>query len=229
MSEHNITIKGGTSKRLATAGKYCDRNILVTATGREADVYGDLGTDKKIILSGDLEYGTYTLTYTNKDGTTVELGDMVLTDKPKYTNQIPISITSSKTLFVGTNGEKGYKTGYRLSLSGGGETAQTGTEVTGFIPVTKESVIRIKNIAYEGDTTRGVVGYDANFAKLTLGNGTNLNSLFGTYGFDDGNGVRRSNRLGSHEKFDSDDLKYIRLCSTDINENSILTVDQEIV
>lgn len=33
MSEHNITIEGGTSKRLKTAGKYCDRDIIVTATG----------------------------------------------------------------------------------------------------------------------------------------------------------------------------------------------------
>lgn len=33
MSEFNITIDGGTSKRLLTAGKYCDRDIVVTATG----------------------------------------------------------------------------------------------------------------------------------------------------------------------------------------------------
>ena len=30
---HNITVKGGTSVRLPTAGKYCDRDIVVTATG----------------------------------------------------------------------------------------------------------------------------------------------------------------------------------------------------
>lgn len=33
MSEHNITVEGGTSVRLLTAGKYCDRDILVTAEG----------------------------------------------------------------------------------------------------------------------------------------------------------------------------------------------------
>lgn len=32
MSEHNITVEGGTSVRLPTAGKYCDRDILVNAT-----------------------------------------------------------------------------------------------------------------------------------------------------------------------------------------------------
>ena len=30
---HNITIEGGTSLRLKTAGKYCDRDIIVTSTG----------------------------------------------------------------------------------------------------------------------------------------------------------------------------------------------------
>ncbi len=41
MSEHNITVAGGTSTRLKTAGKYCDRDIIVTATGGsgESDPY----------------------------------------------------------------------------------------------------------------------------------------------------------------------------------------------
>ena len=30
---HNITVEGGTSVRMPTAGKYCDRDIVVTATG----------------------------------------------------------------------------------------------------------------------------------------------------------------------------------------------------
>ena len=33
MSEFNIEIEGGSSKRLKTAGKYCDRDIVVTASG----------------------------------------------------------------------------------------------------------------------------------------------------------------------------------------------------
>lgn len=30
---HNITVEGGTSVRLPTAGKYCDRDVVITATG----------------------------------------------------------------------------------------------------------------------------------------------------------------------------------------------------
>ena len=33
MSEISITVEGGTSKRLLTAGKYCDKDIIVTAEG----------------------------------------------------------------------------------------------------------------------------------------------------------------------------------------------------
>ena len=36
MSEHKITVAGGTSVRLPTAGKYCDRDIIVTAGGGTA-------------------------------------------------------------------------------------------------------------------------------------------------------------------------------------------------
>ena len=37
MNEFNIEVAGGNSVRLPTAGKYCDRDILVTATGGDTD------------------------------------------------------------------------------------------------------------------------------------------------------------------------------------------------
>jgi hypothetical protein len=37
MSDINIEVAGGTSIRLLTAGKYCDKNIVITASGGEAD------------------------------------------------------------------------------------------------------------------------------------------------------------------------------------------------
>lgn len=37
MADIEITVDGGTSKRLLTGGKYCDKNILVTATGGGAE------------------------------------------------------------------------------------------------------------------------------------------------------------------------------------------------
>lgn len=50
MSEHNITVQGGSSVRLKTAGKYCDRDIIVIAEGGG-------GTDTRF---KDLAEGTLT-------------------------------------------------------------------------------------------------------------------------------------------------------------------------
>lgn len=38
MSEYNFTVESGSAVRLKTAGKYCDRNILITATGGDYSV-----------------------------------------------------------------------------------------------------------------------------------------------------------------------------------------------
>jgi hypothetical protein len=44
VSEHNIIIEGGSSVRLKTAGKYCDRDIIVTATSGKVDGKIDVST-----------------------------------------------------------------------------------------------------------------------------------------------------------------------------------------
>lgn len=49
----NLTIEGGTSKRLLTAGKYCPEDIVVTAEG---------GTS---VFATDDGNGNITLTFTN--------------------------------------------------------------------------------------------------------------------------------------------------------------------
>lgn len=74
MSEHNITVTGGTSTRLKTAGKYCDRDIIVTATGGEGNdpyflfpyVKTIRLTDLDIFNTSDLVIDSYTLTTINQ-------------------------------------------------------------------------------------------------------------------------------------------------------------------
>lgn len=46
---HNITVEGGTSVRLLTAGKYCDRDIVVTATGGTEDLNAVLTEQEALI------------------------------------------------------------------------------------------------------------------------------------------------------------------------------------
>lgn len=46
---HNITVEGGTSVRLPTAGKYCDRDIVITAEGGKEDL-NDVLTEQEALI-----------------------------------------------------------------------------------------------------------------------------------------------------------------------------------
>lgn len=46
---HNITIESGTSVRLPTAGKYCDRDIVITAEGGKEDLDAVLTEQEALI------------------------------------------------------------------------------------------------------------------------------------------------------------------------------------
>lgn len=72
MSEHNITVEGGSSVRLPTAGKYCDRDIVVTATGGGGGIpdgyynASGLNVDESKVLAGEI--------YIDEDG--YKIGEM---------------------------------------------------------------------------------------------------------------------------------------------------------
>jgi hypothetical protein len=61
---HNITVEGGTSVRLPTAGKYCDRDIVVTATGGGGQEIIDALIDRSIteVSSEVTNVGAYAFT-----------------------------------------------------------------------------------------------------------------------------------------------------------------------
>ena len=73
---HNITIEGGTSVRLPTSGKYCDRDIVITATGS-----GSAPEDLKDVLDEQAELiATLQATLQNKAGGS-EVVEPVLQEK----------------------------------------------------------------------------------------------------------------------------------------------------
>ena len=78
--------------------------------------------------------------------------------KLNYTNQIPLSINADGSQYVGTNGEDGYNSGYRLSSSGT-ETAASGIGVTGFIPIKAGDIVYLKNVKASLTTTGGKAEY----------------------------------------------------------------------
>ena len=108
--------------------------------------------------------------------------------KPKYTNKIPLSINSDGSQYVGTNGEDGYKVGYRLNSSGA-ETAAANLAVTGFIPVKPNDVVYCENMGFKvGDSNYSyayIAVYDSNFTSLASGHAanftTNVSNTYTTY------------------------------------------------
>ena len=138
-----------------------------------------------------------------------------------YINQLPISTDINGNLYVGTNGEKGYKSGYRLSTSTGNESALAGSYVTGFMPATKSDTIRIKNITLNStDGYNGFLLYDAEKVALqpdTLGGGNFNVSADGVY----------SVKMNIYNK--CEECAYIRFSCKTISDDTIVTVNQEIV
>ena len=131
-------------------------------------------------------------------------------------NQLPISTNADGSLYVGTNGEKGYKTGYRISTSGGGESTCATACVTGFIPISAYDTLCIEGITLHATAGyNGLVLYDENHNFLI---GTNLS---------DYQGVTLNNGVYSvviRTLNKSDQCAFIRFSCGTITENTVVTV-----
>ena len=129
-------------------------------------------------------------------------GDVVITAVATgFTNQIPISIDSSGSIYNG------------VGTSSGNESAASGMTVTGFIPVPASATIRIKGI----DLTSGnstYAWYGANFKFIS---GSYCNSNFEAA---DANGVRK--------KAFTNVAGFIRISGA-FGDNPIITVNEPIV
>lgn len=142
---------------------------------------------------------------------------------PAYTNQIPISTNADGSLFVGPNGEAGYKTGYRIRMSNGEESALSNIECTGFMPCKYNSTLYIKGITIVADkdnTNEGIAFYNAAHEFLT---GT-------TSGFTFGNpsGEVASKSIKNMINYWPTDIAYVRFSAAVITADSIFTVDEPI-
>lgn len=199
-------------------------------------VFGVVDENNIITVTSQLSDGTYTLKYENADGTTTEIGTITVgtgtgdgsggddsgeTEEPdtptvSYTNQIPLSVNSDDSEYVGDNGEDGYKTGYRVNSSGV-EAAQDGMCCTGFIPYSGET-IRLKNvtIASESGKTDYIAVYnpDKSFNQVVQLSVTLT---------DDGSGVLTGISTAPSQN------SWIRITCGVIDDTSILTLDEEIV
>ena len=147
-----------------------------------------------------------------------------------YTNQIPISTDEDGSVYNGV----GYAEGYRLGSSGS-LSAQHGSYVTGFIPCKVGDVIRMKNVTFQYGVTTGLTSqnqrvsiYDASKAHIIQ---TNAKSIGDTL-----NGVKGDDGIWIQFKItkaisgtDLSNAAYFRLNAAYIGEDSIITVNEEII
>ena len=129
------------------------------------------------------------------------------TGESTYKNMIPVSIGEDGNIYNGT----GFKEGYRISTSSGNESAASGISVTGFIPITSPSTVRVKDIGMEVEQSTWAV-YDSNFAFVS---GGYCNSTFGA---EDENGTR---------SYTWELNGYLRISGI-FGENPVVTVNEEI-
>lgn len=138
-------------------------------------------------------------------------------------NQIPISTDANGAVY----NTAGYKENTRLSSSGGfTESAYTGVDLTGYIPVKNGDVVRLANmsLAYNSDTYPGML-YLYNDMSTFAGH-TTTRKMENAGGWNiqtDGNG----NVTEFTMNFTSN-VTHMRLTAADINAESIITVNQVI-
>lgn len=199
-------------------------NGIEQSTGVSGDVVGYVDENNNIVLTGELPEGAvYNVKYEMADGSTVNIGELSLVQAVEIINQIPISTDASGNLFVGTNGEKGYKTGFRISGSSGNESAQTGTEVTGFIPVKYADKVYMKGITDDGTHVIGVYKSDHSMfatAGITQVCGGAINGEVVSFTID--------THFGSGTITSSSGVAFIRVSANEITADSIITVNQAI-
>lgn len=271
--------------------------------GVSGDVFGYVDENNTIVLNGNLVDGTYTVKYEMNNGSTVNIGNMVLdstvyynitstltnctssnntktiaagssysatltansgytlksvivtmggspvsvsngvinvssvtgniiitavaeANKPAYTNLLPLATNADGTAFVGPNGEKGYKSGYKISTSQGTESATTGAYVSGFMPITGlNDVIRIANITLSNTVNiNNFVFYDAN--KNKIGNVTAPGSAGA---FHESVEVKDGYYMAKPHMWLTVNPAFFRFSCGGITDETIVTVNEEIV
>jgi hypothetical protein len=145
-----------------------------------------------------------------------------------YTNVLPLSINSDKTLFASG---KGWKTGVNINAGTGEETARSGWEVSGFIPVKSTDTFRIAN--YLMDTTAtaydNVTFYDSSFAYI--GSFTNSSSYNPLSQFIANGVMTACINTATKTNFTAtkkSNIAYMRLSFKNITADTIVTINEEI-
>lgn len=118
-------------------------------------ILGNVDENNNIVITSDLEDGTYTLKYEDENGNQTKIGVIKIGNVALYTNQLD---------------EGGVQKGYRLSSSGEPDpvTGTNPTFVTDYIRIDNGAVVRLKNCFIDTD---GIGGINASATVSTYGKG----------------------------------------------------------
>lgn len=145
-----------------------------------------------------------------------------------YTNQLPIATDADGNVY----NTVGYKDNTRINSSGV-ETEATGWDLTGFIPVQIGDVVRMANMTFFDLTETETYNrssfkfYDSSYALVVESDTFTLSNLpsdawSAVYG-DNGDLIQFTVPTSYKNS-----VRYVRICARDLNENTIITVNEVI-
>lgn len=149
-----------------------------------------------------------------------------------YTNILPLAVNADGTPYIGNNGEKGYKTDTRINSSKQ-EVEETNMCCTGFIPITpcESGTLRLKNITPTGSTGGNLYAFGSDKSSGRGACSRIISILQGA--LDASTGVYTVILGGDNDMTDGSysmlsTAQYLRLSIGNINENTIITWNEEI-
>lgn len=177
-------------------------------------VFGRVDAEKNIVLSGSLAEGSYTVKYEDADGNKTVIGSIAVGGG--IINMIPISKDTDGSVYNDT----GYKGSTRLNSSGAAATLE-GHSLTGFIPITFNDVMYGTSGMFNEDYYDEIATYtaDKTFISKIKTSTSNRHATVavngdGTWSFTPSLDASFSN------------IAYARVCAVNIDENSIITINQ---
>ena len=142
-----------------------------------------------------------------------------------YVNQIPLSVDSDGTVY----NRVGFKENTRLNSSGVAADYD-GYSCVGYIPCKRNDVVYVKNIRLvSGESDSGnlrISFYNSAKEHLVQTNATGANGVLGAVYGADGNMTQFT--VKEFGGADFSDVAYFRLCSTKLDQSSIITVNEMI-
>lgn len=142
-----------------------------------------------------------------------------------YTNVLSTAINADGAEYIGSNGEDGYTTGSRLSTSSGTETTDSKYCCTGFIACASGDTIRVKNLRHNSAGGPGSVIF---FRADRLPENRFIPPVYEEFFNDylvDGVFTLTPDNCAPLKNVD---VAYFRLSTGTIDENTIITINEEI-